>query len=155
MRPRRPRGLIIALLACTILYGLYPLAQGLFFILPAIGRPSYEVQPRLLLDIILSIAFLILLIPAWRGRPPRIRLILTGAVAILMLINLGFALADLAAQPTLALDSTTELDRATATCSIPIYLMLTTYIVWYLNRYPSRAYYRGEVAPSTDEAPHV
>ena len=147
MRPRRPRGLIIALLACTVLYGLYPLAQGLFFILPALSRPTYEVQPRVLLDILLSIAFLILLIPAWLGRPPSIRPILTGAVLILLVINLGFALADLAAQSGLVLDSTTQLDRTTTTCSIPFYLLTTAYIVWYLNRYPSRVYYRGEITP--------
>ena len=155
MRPRRPRGLTIALLTCTVLYGLYPLVQGLFFILPALSRPTYEVQPRVLLDLGLSIVFLILLIPAWLGRPPRIRPILTAAVLLLMAINLGFALADLAAaQATLTLDSTSALDRTTTTCSIPFYLLLTGYIVWYLNRYPSRAYYRGEpIAPAADEAP--
>jgi hypothetical protein len=155
MRPRRPRGLTIALLACTVLYGLYPLAQGLFFIFPAFSRPTYEVQPRVALNIVLGLAFLILMIPAWRGRPPRIRLVLTGAVLGLMLLYLGFAVADLAAQSGLALDSTSALDRTTATCSIPFYLLLTTYIVWYLNRYPSRAYYRGAATPPATEDSHA
>jgi len=154
MRPARPRGLTIALLACTVLYGLYPLATGLFFLLPALGRPQYTVEPRTVLDIVISLAFLALLIPAWRGRPPRTRLILTAAVIGLMLLNLGTAVYDLTNQPALTLDSTSQISQATTTCSIPIYAQLTLYIVWYLNRYPARAFYRGEAVAAESEAAH-
>ncbi len=154
-RPRRPRGLTIALLACTVLYGLYPLVTGLFFLLPAVGRPQYTVEPRVVLDVVLSLGFLALLVPAWRGRPPRIRLILTAAVIGLMLLNLGMAVYDLTSRSALTLDSTSQLSEATTTCSIPIYALLTLYIVWYLNRYPARAYYRGEAPAAESEAAHA
>lgn len=144
MQRGRPLGLSIALWACTVLYGLYPLAEATFYLVMTSRRSSIQVPPRVLIGLGLSVGFLLLMVPAWRGRPPQIRLALTAAVLLLMIINLGFALGDLLTQPEgIIADSATDLNRAANTCAIPLYVLITAYIVWYLNRYPSRAYYSG------------
>lgn len=144
MRRGRPLGLSIALWACTVLYGLYPLAEAAFYLVMVTRRSSIQVPSRVLLGLVLSVGFLLLMIPAWLGRPPQIRLVLTAAVLTLMVINLGFALGDLLTQPEgIIADSATDLNRAANACAIPLYVLITAYIVWYLNRYPSRAYYSG------------
>ena len=144
MRRGRPLGLTLALWACTLLYGLYPLAEALFYLILITRRSSTPVSPRAFLSLILSVGFLLLMIPAWLGRPPQIRKILTVVVLGLMVINLGLALVDLLNRPTNVLaDSSTAITQTADTCSFPIYILVTAYIVWYLNRYPSRAYYNG------------
>ncbi|MBN1963338.1 MAG: hypothetical protein JW910_01745 [Anaerolineae bacterium] len=146
MRRGRPFGLTIALLACTVLYGLYPLGEVLFYLIVQGRRPSMAIPARLWPTLIFSLAFLVLLVPAWLGRPPRIRVILIGAVLVVTVLNVVFALVDLTAQLDLTtIDAATDLSRSLDTCSLTFNIVVGLYIVWYLNRYPARAYYRGEV----------
>ncbi len=142
MRRPRPLGLTIALLACTLLYGLYPLALAVFYLVFALRRQSSGADLRALMQLILSVGLLALVIPAWRGRPPQIRRILTLAVLGLMVLNLAFAAADLSVQPAgVMADSTSDARRVVDLCAFPVYLLVSLYIAWYLNRYPARAFY--------------
>ena len=144
MRRGRPLGLTIALWGCTILYGLYPLAQAIFYLVLSGRRNDSEFLTRALFSLALSVGFLLLMIPAWLGRPPRIRNILTVAVLGLLAVNLFFALLDLVHQgDPFTVNSTTEISRAADYCAFPLYILTTAYILWYLNRHPSRTYYAG------------
>lgn len=146
MRRARPLGLTIALAACTLLYGLYPLALGLFYVTMAVRRQASGLDARAALTLLTSVGFLVLLIPAWRGRPPRVRLILTLAVLALAVLNLAFAATDLlapAASGGALLDTLSEAERTVNLCAFPVYGLVTLYVVWYLNRRPSRNFYGG------------
>jgi xanthine/uracil permease len=141
MRPGRPRGVTIALLACTVLYGLYPLLESVLYLTVEI-RSGDPVAFRVIVSLLLSLVMVGLLIPAWRGRPPQIRLILSGAVIGLMLINLGLTIVDLT-QEDILFDAASQAARAFNNTRLVLYPLLTLYIVWYLNRYPARQWYAG------------
>ncbi len=146
MRPGRPIGLTIALLACTILYGIYPLLEAVLFI-SVNARMGSGISARLAMALVMGVAFLLLLIPAWRGRPPAIRLILIGAVLVVAVINLAFLLGDAAAQQNpFELNAASQIGQTINTCSLLAQLAIPLYVVWYLSRYPSRNYYAGRRA---------
>ena len=143
MQRARPRGLTLALLACTVLYGIYPLVEGGFFLIVTL-RMNEQVQSRLALTFALGVALLLLMIPAWLGRPPQIRLIVIVAVLGLMLLNLAFVIGDMTAQNEgLVLDSLSQSAPAVDTCSLLVQIIVPLYVIWYLSRYPSRQYYQG------------
>lgn len=152
MRRGRPLGLTIALAACTVLYGLYPLGQAAFFLLLQGRRASIELPARVVLQSVLAVAFLIVLVPAWLGRPPRIRLVLVIAVLLLLVVNVGLAVADLLSAPGVdQLDAAADLARTQVICDFALNILVGLYIIWYLSRYPSRAYYQGESGPPPDD----
>ncbi len=141
MRRGRPRGLTIALLACAVLYGLYPLAQASLFMVAAV-RTSNPISARMVLGVVLGVGFLLLMIPAWLGRPPQMRLILTLVVLGLMVLNLAFVISDLSHhERDIIADAGSQISRAINICSLVFQILVPLYVIWYLNRYPSRAYF--------------
>ncbi len=143
MRPGRPYGLTLALLACAVVYGLYPLAEALLYLVFGL-RSGNEPTIRVLISITLSLTVLVLVALAWQGRPSQVRIILSVVIVGAALLGAGLAIVDLtnrAASPLL--DSTTAASNTINRCSLPIYLLVALYSVWYLNRYPSRAFFAG------------
>ena len=144
MRQPRPLGLTLALLAAGVLYGLYPLVEALLYL--SVGlRNQNALSPRVVISITVSMGLLLLLIPAWRGRPPMVRPALSGTLLALMVANVGLALYDLNQRSgSIIQDAGTQIAQAQDTCGVPLYVLVTLYCVWYLNRYPSRAFYRNQ-----------
>lgn len=151
--PRKTLGLNLALLACTVFYGLFPLAQAAFGLFLG-ARTNDAVTARIWLWLVISVAFLLLMIPAWRGRPPQIRPVLSIVVLALTALQLAFVVSDLTSQPTdVLLDSGRDLSNAVNAGMLLVYVLIPLYVVWYLNRYPARRYYNGQPPlPPTNEA---
>jgi hypothetical protein len=146
MRVGRPLGLTIALLACTVLYGLYPLGEALLFLTAAV-RTNEAISARVVLTLVLSVGFLLMLIPAWAGRPPQMRIILAITVLALMGINLAFVIGDLAGRQNALPDAASQFSQTVDYCSLLLQTLVPLYVIWYLNRYPSRAYYNRRRGP--------
>ncbi len=104
-----------------------------------------------LLQGIFGVAFLVISLLAWRGRPARMRFIMMVMVVGLMIYNLLFTiLPGLVTAPSFeqgGIGSAMEVgppllwSRLFATVLIPLY------VVWYMNRGPARAFYRGYYLP--------
>jgi hypothetical protein len=109
---------------------------------------------RLVIQSLLAIAFLIIAAMAWRGGIPILRPIMVGAVLLLSSGNFLLLLNTALTVPTLAsgLDSASDAGRAAAGVQLIVTLLLTLYVVWYLNRGPARAFFRGFYLPTSDRA---
>lgn len=142
MRRGKPLGLSIALVLSALLYGLMPLAEAIFFLVLRM-RTHRELEPRAWLLLVSGIIFLILMIPAWLGRPPKIRPVLSMAVVGFSVLRLVFVIIELSNRPENGpiQDSGTAPSNASNLSLLLIYVLVPLYIVWYLNRHPSRAYY--------------
>ena len=153
MRPGKPLGLTLALVACVVLYGLWPLAQALLFLSLA-ARTNETLAPQAWLALVLSLGFLALLVPAWLGRPPQIRWVLSIAVIGLTIFQLALVIGGLTSPPDgVALpDAGSAISRTVNFGMLCVYIPVPLYIVWYLNRYPSRVYYGGRKRHEGHEA---
>lgn len=149
MRPRRPVGLTIALLACAVLYGIYPLLEAGLFLSVNI-RTGSNITAEMILTLVTGIIFTLLVILAWRGRPPAIRAVLIGAVVIVALINLAFLFGNAAAQASsLELDAGQQIAETLRPGTLLAQILIPLYVIWYLNRAPARAYYAAKPAEET------
>jgi hypothetical protein len=121
-------------------------AQALFM-----GGDFLGVSPvSLVAQTVLAGAFLGVAVGAWLGRPRRtIRVIMLGAVLLLTLLGMVSSVAALLNTPTIAtgLDSGQSVERALTWGRLAGTLLVTMYVVWYLNRGPARAFYRGYYLP--------
>jgi hypothetical protein len=67
------------------------------------------------------------------------------AVVILTLVTAALSIAPLLAQPNLSqgIDSGAAIAQTLLSGRLIFSLLLALYVVWYMNRGPARAYYRG------------
>ncbi len=167
-RPPRTFGLALALGASVLIYTLLPLVQVAMVVLPQMAFSAMELpladdgggvgslaaggeiegigSEILLLQAGMALAFLVIAVLAWRGRPPWIRFALVAAILLLLAINLASALGVALAQPTLletGLDSGQSLRRVLASSQVVVTVLVSLYVIWYVNRAPARAFYRG------------
>jgi hypothetical protein len=163
LRPGRPFGVSLAIIASACLFSILPLLQvGLILMVRqhflnmdfqdsgmdmiAMGGDLLGVaESSLILQGFLSLLFLLIAIFAWRGKPQSMRFILVGAVFLLTLIKLISVIAPLFVQPTPQI-GTSSLDgimQSLATGQFILELFVLAYVVWYMNRGPARAFYRG------------
>ncbi len=158
-KPGRPLGLSLAIITSALLFSLLPLLQVAILLLlrerlhavesleagGVVGSYLTGVSDsRLLLQAGLGLIFFVIALAAWRGRPPAIRLI--TVIAVLLLTALTIALDLSAAQPPAAgegFDSSAGLAGSLRQARSAISLLVALYVVWYINRGPARAFYRG------------
>lgn len=175
-RPGRPLGLSLAILACVCLFSLFPLGElGLKLIIQErfsrfeeIMIPSFDeeepfvgaiasggsvtlvTETELWLQAGLGVAFLIVCIFAWRGRPPWVRYVLFVMVLGLTLLSAAITLSQLLSPPALE-DGITSADGffQQARCGqLVLTILIPLYMIWYMNRAPARAFYRGYYLPT-------
>ncbi len=160
-RPGRPLGVSLAIIASSFLFAVVPLMQVVMVLLvqrhfmnlsfeegfePFVTGGDFLGIPEssILLQSLLSIGFLIIAGMAWRGRPPAMRYILVVAVAVLTGIKLvGIITQSLSAQDMQTMSSLDALSRSLGTSQVIFDLLVTVYVIWYMNRGPARAFYRG------------
>jgi hypothetical protein len=177
MKPGRPFGLSLAIIASVMLFTLIPLMQVSMVLLVqyrlqsttlSIGSDSGEVQPiavggdftgvsdsALFVQTLLGLAFLMIAVFAWRGRPSFIRSVFVAAVGGLTLLTLVASALPLLAQPDLqsGFDSGAGISHSLLSTRIVFSLLVPLYVVWYSNRAPARAFFLGyDLAESTTEA---
>lgn len=107
---------------------------------------------RLILQGVLACAFIIVAYLAWRGRPRQIRFVFMGSVMLFTALTLGLTvIPSLLENPSL-MDRSVSLSSGGSldTLSVPLLcvqfvssVLVPMYVIWYLNRAPARAFYRG------------
>jgi len=173
-RPERPFGLSIALILSVILFSLWPLTQvGMILLVRQHfanvaytyqfeGQQYTEIasggdflgipQTNLLAYAISSLAYLAVAVIAWRGRPPYIRWVLIAAVITLTVWRIGSVLVTLTGQASFqaGIDSADQF-RSLLCVQLPFSLLIPVYVLWYVNRGPARAFFRGYYLPAPGE----
>ncbi len=167
MKPGRTVGLSLAILASAMLFSILPLTQVALVLgirykvqqasLPVPGETS-PITPvasggdfigvpdlNLAVQAIFAVVFLGIAICAWIGRPRWIRLAMWVSVVVLTLITAALTIVPMLAQPDLSqgIDSGTAIAQTLLSGRLLFSLLVALYVVWYMNRGPARAYYRG------------
>lgn len=179
MKPGRTFGLSLAILASVMLFSLLPLMQVSMVLIvqyritQMVADPlpdAQDVQPiavggdftgvsdaTLFLQTLLGVAFLLVAVFAWMGHPSFIRYVMIAAVCGLTLMTLITSVLPLVSQPTLqaGLDSGAEIARSLLAGRILLAILVPLYVLWYMNRAPARAFYRGYylAVPETPREP--
>jgi hypothetical protein len=174
-KPGRPFGVSLAIIASACLFSILPLLQvGLVLMVRqhflnmdfqesgmeviAMGGDLLGVpESSLILQTFLSFLFMFIAVFAWRGKPESMRFILVGAVFSLTVIKLISVVAPLFAQQTIQLgaNSLDGIMQSLARGQFVLELLVFLYVVWYMNRGPARAFYRGYYLPEPMETETV
>ncbi|MEO8612244.1 MAG: hypothetical protein ABI690_30395 [Chloroflexota bacterium] len=172
-KPGRPFGVTLAIVASVCLFSILPLLQvglvlsvrqhflnmnfqdsGLDTI--AMGGDLLGVpESSLILQSVLSIAFLVIGIMAWRGKPSSIRFMMIAAVVLLTVVKFVSVLVPLLSQPDFQ-QGTSSLDGVLNSLGAGQFVFdffILLYVVWYMNRGPARAFYRGYYLPDPAVVP--
>lgn len=167
-KPGRPLGLSIAIIASTMLFSLLPLAQALFYLsfklrfqniefLEGGGATGGSIEGisdlQLALQFVTGIGFLVLALFAWRGRPAVMRLLFVGAVLLLAAATVITTLLSFRGEVTVEqlFDPVAALSDTLVRARLIFTLLIALYVVWYVNRGPARAFYRGYYLSEPEE----
>lgn len=171
LRPGRPFGLTLAIFATTLMYSIVPITQLGFNLLVMnhfnnldlnmpwsggdevifAGADANIVSVR---DILLvggvGIGFLVIAIFAYRGRPAWSRHLLFYSVLVLNAVYLVTILSNILRPSDLSQGFTSADDffRSTELGYLVMMSLVTLYLIWYMNRAPARAFYRGYYLPA-------
>ncbi|MBZ0283482.1 MAG: hypothetical protein K8L97_22290 [Anaerolineae bacterium] len=171
-RPLRPLGVSLAVVASAFLFSILPLLQVALLLAVRGHFTSIEFaedvpQPILTGGDILGISwesvvfqgvvafvFLIIAIMAWRGKPSFMRLLIVGAVVALTAIKLITIVSQQLAAQNLAVGASSldSILNSISTGQFVIEILVMLYVIWYMNRGPARAFYRGYYLSAPAEA---
>ena len=175
MKPGRTFGVSLAIAASVLLFTILPLMQVAMVLLvqyrlhqqpPSLPLGSEELQPiavggdftgvadsALVLQTALGLAFLVIAIFAWIGRPPFVRYLMIAAVVGLTLLTLLSSVLPLVSQPDLqsGIDSGAGVARSLLASRALLTILIPLYVLWYMNRAPARAFYRGYYLPEPEQ----
>lgn len=170
-KPPRPLGLSLAILASMMLYSLLPLLQVAMVLIVQLRLQSIpltipgeggDIAPLavggdftgmssggLILQSVLALLFLGIAILAWRGRPAWIRGVMIAAVLGLLGFTTAATTLALLTPSTLetGFDSGEPLRQSLQWSKLLLSALIALYVLWYINRGPARAFYRGYYLP--------
>ncbi len=143
----RPLGLSLAILATALLYGIWPM-------MPVLLMLWINAQGRLIgADIVNSLGWinaglglltLAACIRAWIGRPPWSRWFLIAVILLATAFQL-YQVAQTLFSRTSGVGQVggnlSALGQPLALCQLPLLVVVSLYIIWYMNRTPARAFY--------------
>ncbi len=174
MKPGRTLGVSLAIFASVMLFSILPLMQVamvliLRYRMQSVNLPdgTSAVQPiavggdytgvtdlGLVLQSLLGVVFIIIAVFAWRGRPAWIRLALLVAVLVLTVVTVALSILPLISGSNLnaGIDSGAAIVHTLLSSRLAASLLVALYVVWYMNRGPARAFYRGYYLTEPDEA---
>jgi hypothetical protein len=151
----------LAVLASTVLFSLFPLMQVMLFLNvrqhfvsqsfdPSYGDPIIAgadvlgvPDTLLMFQGFVAIIFLVIAVMAWRGHPPQMRFVLMGAVLFLTILRFLMTVSPTPSDPQSGYSSLDSILRLLNSTQFVLNLLVMLYVVWYLNRGPARAFYRG------------
>jgi hypothetical protein len=104
----------------------------------------------LLWQFISGVVFLAIAIFAWRGKPSSMRYVLIAAVLILTTVTIAATLISLNSVPDVqsGIDSGGSVQDSLLRARLVVTALVSLYVMWYVNRGPARAFYRGYYLPS-------
>lgn len=169
-RPPRTFGISIAIIVSVMFFTIFPLVQLLILTLIQYRIGQIELAPSvsgtentaiavggsfgtltseyILLQAICGIVFFVIAIFAWRGRPKSVRyLFMLGVVALSIFYawdSLAVFFSPLSAME--GIDSGAEVRRILQLGRLFANLIVPLYVLWYMNRAPARAFFRGSYA---------
>ncbi len=162
-KPGRPLGLSLAIIISVGLFSLLPIAQVIFVLslrqqfqamefLPgggAVGGDLVISDINLIVPLINGLLFFVIAILAWRGKPQAIRFVFVGGVIYVTLVTLLMTVASLFTEPSVeqGMDSGAQFSDSLLVARVVVSLLVALYVIWYVNRGPARAYYRGYYLP--------
>lgn len=166
-RPPRPFGVTLAVIASIILFTLFPLAEVALLVSVRLHFSNMTLggdgpQPiamgadflgipdsRIILQSVIAIGFLIIAVFAWRGRPSFMRYVLMLSCIGLTLYSILSVIFSQLAEKSLeaGMSSLDSILNSISLGQFIISALVTLYVVWYLNRGPARAFYRGYYLP--------
>jgi hypothetical protein len=173
-RPGRPLGVVLAIAVSVLLYSILPLMlvgqvllieQHFNRMEPVIPIDGETVVPiisggdlrggitdwHLILQSALAVGFLLLAVAAWRGRPPLMRFVFSGTVILLTVFTLlPMFWPGVGGSQDLSGGSLDDALRSLGFIRAMMYIVVPVYVVWYLNRGPARAFFRGHYLPFPD-----
>ena len=176
MKPGRTVGLSLAILASAMLFSILPLIQvalvlGLRYRMQQVNLPiPGEATPaapiatggdftgvpdfNLVVQTVLAVIFLVIAICAWIGRPRWIRLATWVAVLVLTLVTAYLSIAPLLSRPdpSQGIDSGASIAQTLLSGRLLLSILVALYVVWYMNRGPARAFYRGYYLSDPNES---
>lgn len=159
-RPPRTLGVSIAIIFSTLLFGVLPLVQMLMVLMlrerfrevefleggGAIGGDIGGVsQSAMLLQLGIGLFFIALGIVAWRGRPGWIRGVMSVSVLLVTGLTVVTSVQSMA-QPVDVSQGISSGDAGAMTllqARLVVTILVSLYVIWYMNRGPARAFYRG------------
>lgn len=168
-RPPRTLGLSLAIILSVVLFTLLPMLPVVWIILFRVrlteacasmgftdsalcGAELLGVdEPTFALLAIFGVLFLFIAIFAWYGRPKGIRFVMMGAVCFLTAFVLLLTLLPLVSPSAVTEGASTSINQILCFIWLP-FILIPAYIVWYLNRAPARAFYRGYYLPEPETA---
>ena len=166
--PGRPFGLILAIILSVLLFTVMPLMQVAFILmlrhrfseidfLETGGASGGSIEGvddiQLVLALVMSVVFLIIAVLAWRGKPKVIRFIFVGAVSLFTLVTVATTIATLQQEATFqqGIDSSASFFDSLHVVRLLMTVLIALYVIWYVNRAPARAFYRGYYLPDPAE----
>ena len=168
-RPGRTIGLSLAIIASVLMFSILPFAQVAVFLMlreqtrqiefltqgGAIGGDIGGVADSILIiQVLMGVVFLIVAFFAWRGKPAAIRWIFVAVVVGLTALTIILTLTSLSSAQTLnsGLDSSAALTASLLRARLIASALVSLYVIWYVNRGPARAFYRGYYLPDPNDA---
>jgi hypothetical protein len=158
-KPGRPLGLSLAIIISVILFSLLPIAQIIFVLslrqqfqaiefLPgsgAVGGDLLIADANLIVPFVNGILFLIIAVFAWRGKPQGVRFAFIAGVIYLTAVTILMTVVTVNAEPTVeqGLDSGAQFENSLLGVRVVLSVLVALYVIWYVNRGPARAFYRG------------
>ncbi len=170
-KPGRPLGLSLAILISFMLFTLLPIAQVIFVLSlrqqfqtiefleggGAIGGDLKGFEDiQLIVPVITALIFAVVAALAWVGRPKRIRLIFVSTVVLITMITLGMTISSMYAPDTIeqGMDSGAGFIDSLLIARVAVSLLVALYVMWYVNRGPARAFYRGHYLSDPADTVH-
>lgn len=168
-KPGRPFGVTLAIIVSLLVFTVIPLAQiGLIvsierFVQSQNDTPLLSEQEgnvtgfqsggefvsdtnddQLTLQVVLSVGFLFIAAFAWRGQPAFMRYVFMATVLIQTAVNVWLIVAPRWQQSAQTTGGSLDGFLASLQCGqLALIVLVPVYVVWYLNRGPARAFYRG------------
>lgn len=163
-KPKRPFGLTLAIVASVMLFTVLPILEVLFIlsvdqmmVFDEVGRSGLDIvgldgfRQQMIVQIIFAIGFLVIAILSWRGRPTVMRYILSGTLTIIGVLTIFSQILPRMTARATTLDASRDVSQPVLTIYLIITILITLYSVWYVNRWASRAYFRGHFLPEDIE----
>ncbi len=155
-KPPRPLGLSLAIIASVMIFTALPLLEVVFVIsvdnmmvFDEVGRSGIDIigmdgfRQQLIPQVLFAFGFLVIAVLSWLGRPAIMRYILSGTIAMISILTITQQIIPrLNANPA-TLDASRDINQPILTIYLILTIIITLYSVWYINRWASRAFYRG------------
>jgi hypothetical protein len=169
-KPPRTFGLSLAIILSIVYFSVLPLVSNGFTVLlmqhfsriynsciptetdplcPTGGMSGLQVNYW---QVLLAAIFFVVAVFAWRGRPPSMRFIYMFAIIGVTIFNLVLTFSVPAPDPaTQGFDSSQGMNQVLANAQLFANFLVVLYVLWYTNRGPARAFYRGYYLPEPVE----